>query len=46
MANKNVIVIGAGPVGLFTAMLLAQKGIKVTVFDADEGVSCSPRAAV
>ncbi|KAH7147326.1 hypothetical protein DER46DRAFT_665776 [Fusarium sp. MPI-SDFR-AT-0072] len=46
MTNKSVIIIGAGPVGLYTALLLAQKGIKVTVIEADEGVSRSPRAAV
>ncbi len=46
MPNQTVIVIGAGPVGLFTALLLAQNGIKVTVIEADEGISRSPRAAV
>ncbi|KAI7772250.1 hypothetical protein LZL87_007611 [Fusarium oxysporum] len=46
MPNQSVIVIGAGPVGLFTALILAQNGIKVTVIEADEGISRSPRAAV
>ncbi|KAF4339930.1 3-(3-hydroxyphenyl)propionate 2-hydroxylase [Fusarium beomiforme] len=46
MTDKSVIVIGAGPVGLFTALLLAKKGIKVTVIEAAEGISRSPRAAV
>ncbi|KAF5638174.1 3-(3-hydroxyphenyl)propionate 2-hydroxylase [Fusarium sp. NRRL 25303] len=46
MPNQTVIVVGAGPVGLFTALILAQNGIKVTVIEADEGISRSPRAAV
>ncbi|EMT68899.1 FAD-binding monooxygenase [Fusarium oxysporum II5] len=46
MTNQSVIVVGAGPVGLFTALILAQNGIKVTVIEADEGISRSPRAAV
>ncbi|KAF9770773.1 hypothetical protein IL306_011643 [Fusarium sp. DS 682] len=46
MTDQSVIVIGAGPVGLFTALLLAQKGIKVTVIEAAEGISRSPRACV
>ncbi|KAF4957051.1 hypothetical protein FGADI_3465 [Fusarium gaditjirri] len=46
MPNQSVIVVGAGPVGLFTALILAQNGIKVTVIEAGEGISRSPRAAV
>lgn len=46
MTNQSVVVVGAGPVGLFTALILAQNGIKVTVIEADEGISRSPRAAV
>ncbi|VUC31296.1 unnamed protein product, partial [Clonostachys rosea] len=46
MAESNVIVVGAGPVGLFTALRLGQSGIKVTVFEAAEGALRSPRAVV
>ncbi|KAF5683845.1 3-(3-hydroxyphenyl)propionate 2-hydroxylase [Fusarium denticulatum] len=46
MPDQTVIVVGAGPVGLFTALILAQKGIKVTVIEASEGISRSPRACV
>jgi 2-polyprenyl-6-methoxyphenol hydroxylase-like FAD-dependent oxidoreductase len=46
MPDQTVVVVGAGPVGLFTALILAQKGIKVTVIEASEGISRSPRACV
>lgn len=39
-----VVIIGAGPVGLFTALLLAQKGIKVVVYETGPGINQSPRA--
>ncbi|EED15308.1 conserved hypothetical protein [Talaromyces stipitatus ATCC 10500] len=41
-----VVVVGAGPVGLFTALLLAQKGIKVIVYETGSGIDQSPRAVV
>ena len=33
MATKSVVVIGAGPGGLASAMLLAQRGFRVQVFE-------------
>ncbi|KAK0129202.1 hypothetical protein ONS95_001137 [Cadophora gregata] len=47
MADKwttPVAVVGAGPVGLFTALRLAKAGIKVTVFESGSGIDQSPRA--
>lgn len=37
-------IIGAGPVGLYTALYLAKSGIDVTVFEKLEGPLKSPRA--
>ena len=42
----DVAVVGAGPVGLLTALGLAQAGRSVTVIDAEPGINDSPRAAV
>ncbi|KEF60689.1 uncharacterized protein A1O9_02250 [Exophiala aquamarina CBS 119918] len=46
MARGNigkVIVVGAGPVGLLTALLLAKKGIPVEILEAQSKVNESPR---
>lgn len=40
----NVIVVGAGPVGLLTALRIAQAGIPVTVLEALDKIIDSPRA--
>ncbi|TDO23818.1 FAD-dependent oxidoreductase [Pedobacter duraquae] len=37
LKDKQVAIIGAGPVGLTMAKLLQQKGIDVTVYERDEG---------
>jgi 2-polyprenyl-6-methoxyphenol hydroxylase-like FAD-dependent oxidoreductase len=42
----DVLIVGAGPVGLFTALALAQTGADVTVIEAEESISDSPRAMV
>ncbi|KAI0121261.1 hypothetical protein BJ170DRAFT_661063 [Xylariales sp. AK1849] len=42
--HATVIIIGAGPVGLFTALKLAQKGIDVMVIECELHVLRSPRA--
>ncbi|KAJ9604226.1 hypothetical protein H2200_011060 [Cladophialophora chaetospira] len=42
--RPEVIVAGAGPVGLFAALTLARKGVSVLVFDKADGVDTSPRA--
>jgi 3-(3-hydroxy-phenyl)propionate hydroxylase/6-hydroxy-3-succinoylpyridine 3-monooxygenase len=42
--RSDVLVVGAGPVGLLTALGLSQAGLQVTVLDRDEGLNHSPRA--
>ena len=44
--KRNVILVGAGPVGFLTALGLARQGIEVTILDCEEQVVRSPRAAV
>lgn len=39
-----VAVIGAGPVGLMSALLLARAGVPCTVFEQHEGISTHPKA--
>ena len=40
----DVIVVGAGPVGLLTAINLASRGVKVAVLERGNGIDQSPRA--
>jgi len=42
--KESVIIVGGGPVGLLTALGLGQKGIDVTVLEAEDRPSDSPRA--
>ena len=44
-SESAVIVAGGGPVGVITALALAQRGISVRVFEAAEHVDESPRAS-
>ena len=46
MSADDVIIVGAGPVGLVTAYGLARAGIPVTVLEAEREVVHSPRAMV
>jgi 3-(3-hydroxy-phenyl)propionate hydroxylase len=43
--QKDVIVAGGGPVGMVTALALAQRDFNVTVVEADAQVDTNPRAA-
>jgi 3-(3-hydroxy-phenyl)propionate hydroxylase len=43
---RNVIVVGAGPTGLVTALGLARCGVEVTVLESEPAVVRSPRAVV
>jgi 2-polyprenyl-6-methoxyphenol hydroxylase-like FAD-dependent oxidoreductase len=45
-AIDGVLVAGAGPVGLVTAMKLARAGIRVVVVDCEPTIKDEPRAAV
>ncbi|KAK5195062.1 hypothetical protein LTR96_002940 [Exophiala xenobiotica] len=44
MAKSSIIIVGAGPVGLFLALRLTQLGIRVTVLERDESNPPVPRA--
>ncbi|MFC4253960.1 NAD(P)-binding protein [Altererythrobacter xixiisoli] len=46
MEKRQVVIVGAGPVGLLTALGLARQGIQVTVLDAETEVIRAPRASV
>jgi 2-polyprenyl-6-methoxyphenol hydroxylase-like FAD-dependent oxidoreductase len=46
MDTVEVLIVGAGPVGLLTALALAQAGAEVMVVEAESELSDSPRAAV
>jgi 2-polyprenyl-6-methoxyphenol hydroxylase-like FAD-dependent oxidoreductase len=43
---RDVIVVGAGPVGFLTALGLARRGIRVTLLEAESGINSAPRAAI
>src|ERR1700735_1285307 len=44
-SQRPVIIAGAGPVGVITALALARQGIAVEVFEAEARVNDNPRAA-
>ncbi|MBB4688350.1 FAD-dependent oxidoreductase [Amycolatopsis jiangsuensis] len=42
--TSEVIVVGAGPVGLSTALFLADRGVRVTVLEKRDSLAAAPRA--
>jgi 2-polyprenyl-6-methoxyphenol hydroxylase-like FAD-dependent oxidoreductase len=46
VTSTDVLIVGAGPVGLLTALALAQSGLDVVVVEAEPQLNDSPRAAV
>jgi len=44
--SAEVLIVGAGPVGLLTAVALAQSGVDVMVVEAEPKLNDAPRAAV
>ena len=46
MQHSDVLVVGAGPVGVLNALGLARTGVSVTLVDANPGIVQSPRAMV
>ena len=46
MLETDVLIVGAGPVGLLSALALVQKGVAVIVSEADDRLNEAPRAAI
>src|ERR1700728_3078912 len=44
-SERPILIAGAGPVGVITALALARQGLAVEVFEAEERVNDNPRAA-
>jgi 3-(3-hydroxy-phenyl)propionate hydroxylase len=44
-SKENVLIVGAGPVGLIAALRLSQAGIPVTIFEKEDRLLDDPRAA-
>lgn len=44
--DSEIVIVGAGPVGLTLAVFLAREGVAVTVLEKDPGLGDSPRAIV
>lgn len=42
----DVLIVGAGPIGLFLALLLKRQGLDIAIIDKREGAVFDPRAAV
>src|SRR5438105_6755883 len=43
--TARVCIVGAGPVGVVAAIACARKGMRVTLFEAEQAIDHSPRAA-
>jgi 2-polyprenyl-6-methoxyphenol hydroxylase-like FAD-dependent oxidoreductase len=42
--RPKVLIVGGGPVGVFTALILARNGIKITLVEERDDVDTAPRA--
>lgn len=45
MSSRPILIAGGGPVGILTALALAQRGVAVKVFEAADAVNEAPRAS-
>lgn len=43
--ERPILIAGGGPVGVVTALAIAQQGLEVRLFEAEAAVNTSPRAA-
>jgi putative polyketide hydroxylase len=43
-SDISVAIVGGGPCGLLTALLLARSGVRCTVFEKKSGISTHPKA--
>jgi 3-(3-hydroxy-phenyl)propionate hydroxylase len=45
MSARPILIAGGGPVGIITALALAQRGLAVRLFEAADSVNEAPRAS-